>query len=102
MSILVKHFVINPRAVSKVLELEVSQLEKQKLTEAVVLLYHQKLLTIFLENLVEADKKLFLELLLNNSQKETISLLREKIANIEQVVQDSIVELEEQILKDFA
>lgn len=102
MSILVKHFIVNPKAITKVFELSVSEEEKQKLTETIILLYHQKLLTVFLENLVENDKKLFLESLLTDSHEETISLLRNKIENIEKVVEESIYDLEEKLLKDFA
>ncbi len=102
MSILVKNFVKNPRVVIAINKLEVSDQEKIKLTETVVLLYHQKLLTLFLEKLVEADKKLFMEALLGNSQTEAIRFLREKIEGIEKVVEAAIFELEEQILIDFA
>mgnify|MGYP001559135925 CR=1 FL=1 len=101
MSILVKNFVNNPRVVIAINNLELSEKEKIKLTETVVLLYHQKLLTLFLEKLVEEDKKLFIEALFGSSQIEAIRFLREKIDDIEKVVEVAIFELEEQILVDF-
>lgn len=102
MSILVKSFISNPRVVGTINELDISQTEKVKLTEAMVLLYHQKLLTKFLEKLVEEDRKLFMEQLLVGSQEKAIDFLREKIIDIEIVVEEAIFELEEQILADFA
>lgn len=102
MSILVKNFVNNPKVIVAISNLDLSDQEKIKLTETVVLLYHQKLLTKFLEKLVEEDKKLFMEVLLGSSQTAAISFLREKIGGIEKVVEEAIFELEEQILVDFA
>ena len=102
MSILVKHFVNNPKVVLEINELPLSEEEKIKLTETVILLYHQNLLSKFLEKLEAEDKKLLLEKLLQDSQTEAITFLREKIMNIESVVSDAIVELEEQILNDLA
>lgn len=101
MSILVKHFVNNPRVVLAINELTLTEEEKVKLTETVVLLYHQKLLSKFLEKLVEEDRRLLMDKLLQESQTEAISLLREKIINIEDVVNEAILELEEQILNDL-
>ncbi len=102
MSILVKNFVNSPKAVIAVNNLDLSESEKTKLTETIILLYHQKLLTIFLEKLIEEDRQLFLEALLSDSQTEAIALLRAKILDIEDVVEAAIIELEEQILNDFA
>jgi len=101
MSILVKHFVNNPRIVLEIDKLSLSEEEKIRLTETIILLYHQKLLGKFLEYLEADDKKLLMHTLLQDSQSEAINLLREKIANIEEVVNDAIDELEEQILKDL-
>ncbi len=101
MSILVKHFVNNPRVVLVINKLTLTEDEKVKLTETVVLLYHQKLLSTFLDKLVEEDKRLFMDKLLQESQTDAINLLREKIINIEEVVSEAILELEEQILNDL-
>lgn len=102
MSILVKHFVNNPRVVLAINDLTLSEEEKVKLTETVVLLYHQKLLSKFLEKLVEEDKRLLMEKLLQESATDVINLLREKIIDIEGVVNEAILELDDQILNDLA
>lgn len=101
MSFLVKHFVINPKAIIALEEFDLNEEEKIKLTDAVILLYHQKLLTKFLEKLEKTDKELFLESFMNEPQEKAISFLRERITDIEAVVEEAIAEIEEQILNDF-
>ncbi len=56
MSILVKHFIENPKAIVALEEFSLTKAEKEKLTQAVILLYHQKLLSKFLEKLEKTDK----------------------------------------------
>lgn len=102
MSILVKHFVESPKAILALEEFTLTIEEKEKLIETVTLLYHQKLLSKFLEKLENTDKELFLEAFLSDSQEKSINFLRQKIANIETVVEEALLEIEEQILNDFA
>ncbi|HEY4694487.1 MAG TPA: hypothetical protein VIH52_00820 [Candidatus Nanoarchaeia archaeon] len=101
MSLLVKHFVAEPKAIIALQTLELSSEERQKLAEAITLLYHQKLLNRFLEVLSEVDRKIFMEAFLDGTQERSFEFLHEKINNIELVVEEALKEIEEQILADF-
>lgn len=101
MSTLVKHFIKNPKIYLEIQKFELEQSEKNNLTDLVTLLYHQKLLNKFLEQLEEEDKKVFLELVLLSSDENYLEFLHQKIVNLEEVVVEAIGEIEEQILEDF-
>lgn len=101
MSLLVKHFVKEPKILVQITSLEISEAEKQKLTESIILLYHQQLLNKFLEKLDETSKKAFLELHLSASHEETISFLQEKIDGIENIVERAIEEIDNKIAQDL-
>lgn len=101
MSLLVKHFVKEPKILVKVHSLTITDEEKQKLTESIVLLYHQQLLNRFLDKLDEVGKKAFLDLHLSSSHEETIGFITQRIENIEAVVQEAIFEIDEKIVEDL-
>jgi hypothetical protein len=101
MSLLVKHFVARPKAIEALERLEVSSEEKQQLAEMITLIYHQKLLNRFLEALSEEDKRLFMETFLGSYQEKSFTFLREKIVNIESIVEIALAEIEQKILEDF-
>ncbi len=102
MSILVKHFVLEPKVLLTISELRLEKDEKEKLTEIALLVYHQKLLNKFLDKLAEADKRIFMEKLLSGPQEESIEFLHEKIVGIEKVVDEAIFEIETILLADIA
>ena len=101
MSILVKHFVTNPRVLIDIEELSLQQEEKNKLTEIATLIYHQKLMNKFLDKLAEEDKKIFIEKVLANPKEDSLNFLHEKIENIEKVVEEAVFEIEEKLLEDI-
>ncbi len=101
MSILVKHFVTNPRVLINIGELSLEQAEKDRLTEIATLIYHQKLLNKFLDNLAEEDKKIFIEKVLTDPKEDSLNFLHEKIDGIERVVEEAIFEIEEKLLEDI-
>ncbi len=101
MSILVKHFVTNPRVLMDIEGLSLDQEEKNKLTEIATLIYHQKLLNKFLDELIEEDKKIFIDKVLTDSKEDSLNFLYEKIENIEKVVEKAIFEIETKLLEDI-
>ena len=101
MSILVRHFLKESKIFIEIEKLDVEEHEKNKLTEMVTLLYHQKLLNKVLEYLQEKDKQVFLELLVVGTGENYLEFLHQKIANLEEVVREAIVGIEEQIIEDF-
>ncbi len=101
MSILVRHFIKEPKIFIEIGKLDVEEQEKVKLTEIVTLLYHQKLLNRVLEYLEEKDKQVFLELLVIGTGENYLEFLHQKIANLEEIVKEAIVGIEEQIMEDF-
>lgn len=101
MSIIVRHFVKDPKAFTALGQLKLEESEKEKLTQVITLLYHQKLLNRFLEKLQEEDKRLLIESVMSENHDTTIAFLREKIEDIEQVVSESIIEIEDQVLSDL-
>lgn len=101
MSRLVKHFVKQPKIYLEIDKLTLGVAERNKLTELVTLLYHQKLLNKFLEYLEEEDKKIFLELLVVGSDANYLEFLHQRIVNLEQVVEGAIIEIEQQIMEDL-
>jgi len=101
MSLLVKHFVANPKVLFYINDLELSEEEKSKLIELTTLLYHQKLLNKFLDRLEQEDKKIFMEKILVESQESSLDFLHEKIEDIEKVVEEAIFEIEEKLMKEI-
>ena len=101
MSILVRHFIKEPKIFLEIEKLDVEKHEKSKLIEMVTLLYHQKLLNKVLEYLEEKDKQVFLELLLVGTGENYLEFLHQKIANLEEVVEEAIIVIEQQIMEDL-
>lgn len=101
MSVIVRHFVKEPKVLIHIESLDLSQAEKDHLQEMAILLYHQKLLNRFLEYLQEEDKKVFLEMVLNRLDENYLEFLHQRIENLEAVVSTAIVEIEQQILEDI-
>ena len=101
MSILVKHFIKEPKIFIEINKLKVEESEKVKLTEMVTLLYHQKLLNKVLEYLEEKDKQVFLELLIVGTGENYLEFLHQKITNLEEVVKEAIIVIEQQLMEDI-
>lgn len=101
MSLLVKYFVKNSKPLQKLQVSSLSQREKTRLVEIIILIYHQKLLNRFLDNLEEADKRLFLELLASQKSLETVEFLHSKIERIENLVELAILEVEQELIEDL-
>jgi len=101
MSLLVKHFVTNPKILVTIEALSLSPEEKDKLTEIATLVYHQKLLNKFLDHLAEEDKRTFVEKVLADPKEDSLNFLHEKIENIERVVEEAIFEIEEKLLEEI-
>lgn len=101
MSILVRHFITNPRVLVDIEELSLQEEEKNKLTEIATLIYHQKLLNKFLDKLDEEDKKIFIEKVLTDPKEDSLNFLHEKIEDIEKVVEEAVFEIEEKLLEDI-
>lgn len=101
MSLLVSHFVGKPKILLEIEKLDFEEHEENRLTELVTLLYHQKLLNRFLDNLIEEDKKIFLELMMTNTNEVYLQFLHQKIANLEEIVSSAVDEVEKQIQQDL-
>lgn len=101
MSILVKHFIKEPKIYLEIEKLGLTSEEKFSLTQSVTLLYHQKLLNKLLEYLEEEDKKIFLELLIVGGEENYLEFLHQKIMNLEEIVKNAVEEIEKHLLKDF-
>lgn len=59
MSLLVKHFIGQPKLLLEVKDLGLEASEREELEGLITLLYHQKLLNRLLEYLEESDKRIF-------------------------------------------
>lgn len=102
MSILVKHFVKKSLAIEKLNSSTLSQVEKEKLTSVLVLIYHQKLLNRLLDYLEEEDKQNFLQLLAAEKSLETVEFLHQKIERLEDIVEVALIEIEQELLIELA
>lgn len=102
MSVLVRHLVKNPKILLEIKKLNLAEYEENELMQMVTLLYHQKLLNRLLEFLEEEDKKIFLELLISTTEQNYLEFLHLRIANLEQIVEQAIIEIEEQISTDLS
>jgi hypothetical protein len=101
LSALVKRYVKNPKVLLRIQNLDITPLEKEKLTEVIGLIYHQKLLNELLLRLDEESKRLFLEKHFSENQNEALSFLEEQIEDIEDVVEKALIEIEEKLLEDL-
>lgn len=101
MSLLVKHFVKNSKTLEKLQSSALAEQEKMKLAEIIVLIYHQKLLNRFLDNLEEEDRRMFLELLAGEKSLETVEFLHWKIEKIENLVEFALLEVEQELIADI-
>lgn len=101
MSILVRHFVKKPKIYLEIEKLDLDVAEKNNLTETVTLLYHQNLLNKLLEYLEETDKKIFLELLIVGGESNYLEFLRQKIHNLETIVEYAVSEIEDKLYEDL-
>lgn len=102
MSILVKTFIKEPKAILKLQKFEMSEVEKNKIAEIITLIYHQQLLNHLLARLDFEGKQLFLEKHLTGNQEEAISFLQERVVDIEKIVEIAVAEIEEKLDCDFA
>ncbi len=101
MSKLVKHFIKEPKVLIRVRALDISDEESSRLVELVTLLYHQKLLNQFLEHLEEEDKKIFLELVIAETDGNYLEFLHQRISNLEEIVEKAMLEIDDQISQDL-
>ena|SRR3989344_261773 len=101
MSVLVEHFVKEPKIFIEIEKFNLGKEESERLTQLVTLLYHQKLLNRFLDYLEEEDKKVFLELVVAGTNENYLEFLHQKIGNLEEVVVSAITDIESQIMEDL-
>lgn len=101
MSIIVKHFVKKSKTLESLQKSKLEETEKAKLAEIIVLIYHQKLLNRFLDNLNEDDKRILLEMLSQERSAESVDFLHEKIEKIESVVELALLETEDELALDL-
>ena len=86
MSVLVEHFVKEPKIFIEIEKFNLGKEESERLTQLVTLLYHQKLLNRFLDYLEEEDKKVFLELVVAGTNENYLEFLHQKIES--QIMED--------------
>lgn len=101
MSILIESFVSWEKVNLELEHLDLQAEEKEKIMKMAQELAELKLLDIVLEKLEERDKELFMEQLHGGSAEIAAEFLREKIAGIEELLNEHTRLLEAEILKDI-
>ena len=101
MNILMGTFFEKENIKSQLDSLDIQENEKEKLLQTAEDLLRLRFLHIILERLDEKDKELFLEQLAEGSPESTVSFLREKIEDIENILREHAKILENEILQDI-
>ncbi len=101
MSILIESFVSWEKVNLELEHLDLQAEEKEKIMKMAQEFVELKLLDIVLEKLEERDKELFMEQLHGGSVEIAAELLREKIAGIEELLNEHARLLEAEILEDI-
>ncbi len=101
MSILIESFVSWEKVNLELEHLDLQAKEKEKIMKMAQELAELKLLDIVLEKLEERDKELFMEQLHGGAAEIAAEFLREKIAGIEELLNEHARLLEAEILEDI-
>jgi hypothetical protein len=100
MSILVEGFFSLEKINLELNSLDLKANEKEKIIKMAQELAELRLLDLVLEKLEERDKELFMEQLHGGSVELAAEFLREKIANVEELLRERALLLEAEILED--
>lgn len=101
MSILVEGFFKKEKIILELEALSIGRNEKEKILMIVDEIAELKLLDAVLEKLESKDKELFMEQLHGGSVQIVAQILREKIENIEDVLEERAKILEDEIIDDI-